>query len=210
MANDTGVRGLFPLLNQNGAPPQLLCFKANTASIIFRGQPVFLNNSAQIQVVDVNTSNNSNVALGVAWEFLDANRAGLVPGMTILPNSLGGTNFGPFLPASTDAFVGVLYDPLQLYVIEEDTSGAALTITSGNQALAFTYQATSGSNITGYANITTIRTTIASTTGNLLQLMGPVDIINQDGTANAPGNFCKWLCRIQRHQLGNALVSIPQ
>ncbi len=210
MANDTGVRGLFPLLNQNGAPPQLLFFKANTAVQIFRGQPVFLNNSAQIQVVDVNTSNNSNVALGVAWEFLDPNRAGLVPGMTMLVNALGSTNFGPFLPASTDAFVGVLYDPLQLYVIEEDTAGAALTATSGNQAVNFTYQATTGNNFTGYANITTIRTTIISSTGPLLQLLGPIDILNQDATVNAPGNFCKWLCRIQRHQLGNALLSTPQ
>lgn len=210
MANDTGVRGLFPLLNQNGAPPQLLFFRANTATQIFRGQPVFLNNSSQIQVVDVNTSNNSNVALGVAWEFLDSTRAGLVPGMTMLVNALGATNFGPFLPASTDAFVGVLYDPLQLYVIEEDTAGTALNANSGNQSIAFTYQATSGNNFTGYANITTIRATVLSSTGNLLQLMGPIDILNQDATVNAPGNFCKWLCRIQRHQLGNAFVSVPQ
>lgn len=210
MANDTNVRGLFPILNQNGAPPQIYYWKANTAVSIFRGQPVFLNNSAQIQVVDVNTSNNSNVAIGVAWEFLDSNRASLVPGMTMLVNALGSTNFGPFLPSSTDGFVGVIYDPMQLYVIEEDTSGAALTINSGQQSVAFTYQATTGNNFTGYANITTIRTTILSSTGNLLQLLGPIDILNQDATVNTAGNFCKWLCRIQRHQLGNALALPPQ
>ena len=210
MANDTGVRGLFPLLNQHGNPPQLLVFRANTAVAIYRGQPVFLNNSAQIQVVDVNTSNNTNVSCGVAWEFLDANHAGLVPGMTILPNSLGGTNYGPFLPASTDAFVGVLYDPMQFYIIEEDTAGTALNVNSANQSIAFTYQATTGNQYTGYANITTLRATILSSTGNLLQLVAVYDVINNDATANAPGNSCKWLCRIQRHQFGNAILSTPQ
>ncbi len=208
MANDTNIRGLYPILNQNGQPPQILYFRANTAVAIYRGHPVFINNSGQVQIVDVNTSNNSNTAVGVAWTFLDANYAGLVPGMTLLPNALGGTNYGPFLPASTDAFVGVTYDPMQLYVIEEDTAGTALNVNSANQGLGFTYQATTGNNFSGYANITTIRATILSSTGNLLQLMGPLDIINQDATLNAPGNYAKWLCRIQRHQY--AWPTVPQ
>lgn len=210
MANDTGVRGLYPILNQNGAPPQIYFYRANTATAIFRGQPVFINNSGQVQGVDVNTSNNTNVAVGVAWEFLDANRAALPASMMVLPNSVAGTNIGPFLPASTDAFVGVTYDPMQLYLVEEDTAGTALNVNSAGQAVAWTYQATSNNNLTGYANITLIRATVLSSTGNLLQLIGPLDILNQDGTVNAPGNFCKWVVRIQRHQYGNSVVSIPQ
>ena len=210
MANDTGVRGLYPIKNQNGAPPELLVYRANTASAIYRGQPVFVNNSGQVQIVDANTSNNSNVAIGVAWEFLDASHAGLVPGMTLLPNSIAGTNYGPFLPSGTDAFVGVTYDPMQLYEIEEDTAGTALNVNSLNQSVAFTYQATTGNQYTGYANITTLRSTILSSTGNLLQLIAVHDKINNDATLNAPGNYCKWICRIQRHQYGNAWVSVPQ
>ncbi len=209
MANDTGIRGLYPIYAAQ-SPPPLLFFRANTAVSIFRGQPVFINNSGQVQVVDVNTSNNTNVALGVAWEFLDLNRAGLPSGLTNLPNSLFGTNIGPFLPASTDAFVGVTYDPMQLYLIEEDTAGAALSINSLGQAVPFTYQATTGNNFSGYANITMIRVPILSSTGNLLQLVNVFDVLNQDGTQNAPGNFCKWVVRIQRHQWGNAVVSVPQ
>lgn len=210
MANDPGVRGLYPILNQNGAPPQIFFYRANTAAAIFRGQPVFVNNSGQVQAVDVNTSNNTNVSVGVAWEFLDANRAALPASMMVLPNSVAGTNIGPFLPASTDAFVGVMYDPMQFFLVEEDTAGSALTVNNLGQSLAWTYQATSNNNLTGYANITTVRATVVSTTGNMLQLVGVYDVINQDGTQNAPGNFCKWVVRIQRHQYGNALVSIPQ
>lgn len=209
MANDTGVRGLYPILNQNGAPPQIFFYRAHTGSTIFRGHPMFINNSGMAQVVDVNTSNNQNVSCGVAWEFLDTNRAALPASIMVLPNSVAGTNIGPFLPSNTDAFVGVTYDPMQLYLVEEDTAGTALSVNSAGQAVNWTYQATSGSNLTGYANITLLRATILSSTGNLLQLLGPLDILNQDATVNSPGNFCKWVVRIQRHQYGNAVPVVP-
>lgn len=210
MANDTGIRGLYPILNQNGAPPQIMFYRANTANVMFRGQPVFVNNSGQVQVVDVNTSNNTNVAVGVAWEFLDTNRAALPASMMVLPNSVAGTNIGPFLPSSTDAFVGVTYDPMQLYLIEEDTAGSALTVNSVGKGIDYTYQATTGNNLTGYANITTVRAGVNNSTGNMLQLVGVYDVLNQDATLNTPGNFAKWVVRIQRHQYGNALNALPQ
>lgn len=210
MANDPGVRGLYPILNQNGAPPQIFFYRAHTANAIYRGQPMFINNSGMAQIVSADTSANTNVSNGVAWEFLDANRAALPASMMVLPNSVAGTNIGPFLPASTDAFVGITYDPLQLYLVEEDTAGTALNVNSAGQAVAWTYQATTGNNLTGYANITLLRATVLSTTGQLLQLVGAHDMINQDGTQNGPGNFGKWVVRIQRHQYGNSVVSIPQ
>lgn len=208
MANDTRPRGLYPITAPWGPPP-LLYFTANTAVAIFRGQPVFINNSGQVQVVDVNTSNNQNVAIGVAWEFLSPTRDGLPTALTNLPNSVLGTSIGPFLPSSTDAVVGVTYDPHQLYIIEEDTAGTALTANSLGQAVAFTYQATTGNTTSGFANITTIRSTVLSSTGNLLQLVNVLNVINNDATVNTPGNFCKWIVRIQRHQFGNAVVSLP-
>ena len=209
MANDTQVRGMYPY-NAPGYPPALLYFPANTATAIYRGAPVFINNSGQVQLVNVDTSANSNFATGVAWEFLDSQNAGLPSGLTNLPNSLFGTNIGPFLPGSTDAIVGVTYDPMQLYVMEEDTGGAALTVNSLGQAVSFAIQSNSGNNITGYANVVIDRSTVVSATANLLQLVNVVNILNQDGTVNAPGNYCKWVVRIQRHGFGNAFVSVPQ
>lgn len=202
MANDTNIRGVFPI-HAPDSPPRLHYLRANTAIAIFRGQPVFINNSAQVTVVQVDSSLNTNIAVGVAWDFLDTNRAGLPSGMTT-------TSAGAFLPSSTEAFVGFTYDPMQLYVMEEDTAGTALNVNSANQSIAWTYQATTGNGNTGLANITLLRATILSSTGNLFQLMGLFDIKNNDGTDNAVGNYGKWIVRIQRHQFGNAVVSVPQ
>src|SRR3990167_7268642 len=132
MANDTNVRGLFPIFNMGPQLP-LLYFRANTAVAIYRGHPVFINNSGQCAIVSADSSANSNVAVGVAWDFLDSSRAGLPAGITVLQNS---STQGPFLPSSTDAYVGVTYDPMQLYLAEEDTGGAALNVNSAGQALS--------------------------------------------------------------------------
>ena len=212
MANDTGVRGLYPITAPDG-PPKLLYYRCATETAIYRGQLVYLNSNGMLSVVQADTSTNANVALGVAWDFLDLNRAGLVPGMTLLPNSVGATSYGPFLPASTDAFVGVTYDPMQLYIVEEDTattnSKTSIAINSLGNTISWTYQATTGNVMSGFANVTLLRDSVAKTTSNLLQLVNIYDITNQDGTQNTGGNYGKWVVRIYRHQFGQGMFPVP-
>lgn len=202
MANDANIRmGFFPLTAPQ-SPPQLLYYRANTAINIFRGQLMAINNSGQVQVVAAGASSGAN-AIGVAWDFLDLNLAGLPSGMTSLSQ-------GAFLPLNTDAFVGVTYDPLQLYVIEEATGGTAISVSSIGLGVGFTYIATTGNTNTGYCNAVLTNVGLTAATDNTLQLVNVYNILNQDGTVNAPGAACKWVVRIFRHQFGNANFPIPQ
>lgn len=200
MANDAGIRyGAFPIY-ANDAPPKVLYFRANTAQAIFRGQFVAINNSGQVAVI----APGDNVAsCGIAWEFLDPSQAGLPSGMTTLSVAAN-------LPASTDAVVGVTYDPMQLYVMEEITGGTALTAISLGQVVNWTYTAATGNTTTGYANTVIQNSSVSSGTGPLLQLMNVYNIINQDGTVNAPGASCKWVVRIANHQFNGTKLSVPQ
>lgn len=203
MANDQGARyGAFPF-NAPKSPPTVLYFKANTAVNIFRGQFVAVNNSGQVQVV----APGDNVAsCGIAWEFLDTNMAGLPSVIT----SLNNTTSGPFLPSGNDANVGVIYDPDQLYVMEEITGGTALTAISLGQLVNWTYIATTGNTTTGYANTVIQNSSVSSGTGPLLQLMALENILNQDGTVNAAGASAKWVVRIANHQFNGTKLSVAQ
>lgn len=201
MANDQGARyGAFPIF-ANDSPPKLLYYKANTAQAIFRGQFVAVNNSGQVQVI----APGDNIAsCGIAWEFLDPNQAGLPSGMTT-------TSVAANLPASTDAVVGVTFDPQQLYLMEEITGGTALSAISLGQLVNWTYIGTAtGNTTTGYVNTVIQNSSVSSGTGPLLQLMNIYNIINQDGTVNAPGASCKWVVRIANHQFNGTKLSVAQ
>ncbi len=201
MANDQGVRyGAFPIF-ANDSPPKLLYFKANTSQAIFRGQFVAINNSGQCAVI---APGDNIAAAGIAQEFLDPSQAGLPSGMTT-------TTVAANLPISTDAVVGVTWDPYQTYLMEEITGGTALTAISLGQLVNWTYIGTStGNATTGYATTVIQNSSVSSGTGPLLQLMNIYNIINQDGTVNAPGASCKWVVRIADHQFGPTRLSIPQ
>lgn len=202
MANDQGAHyGAFPIYSPQ-SPPVVLFYKANTAVNIFRGQYVQINNSGQCAII---APGDNVAAAGVAWEFLDTNLAGLPSAMTILPNTAG-----PFLPSGNDANVGVIIDPQQLYLMEEITGGTAITANSVGKLVNFTYIATTGSTVTGFANTVIQNSSLGTGTGPLLQLMNLYNIINQDGTVNAAGNACKWVVRIANHQFNGTKVSVPQ
>ena len=137
------------------------------------------------------------------WDFLDLNYAGIPSGMASLTQ-------GGFLPVSTDAYAGVIYDPMQLYLMEEGTAGTAINVNSIGLGVSFTYIATTGNTTTGFANSIISTSAAGVTTQNLLQLVNVYDITNQDGTTNAPGDSCKWIVRIQRHQFNGACLGLSQ
>lgn len=202
MANDQGKNyGAFPIMNPQ-SPPVILFFKAETGTTLdyFRGQFVSINSRGNVQP----TAPSDNVgSCGVAWEFSDTNLGGLPSGMTSLSQ-------GGYLPRATDGYIGVITDPMQLYLMEEITGGTAMAATSLGYLVNFTYTATTGNTTTGFATTVLQNSTIAAGTGPLLQLMNVYNIINNDGTVNAPGASCKWVVRIADHQFGPTRLSVVQ
>ena len=192
MANTQGINYGARPITEPGMPPKLMYLVANTGQAIYRGQFVAMNNSGQVQVIG--TAGNL-ASCGVAWQFLDTVGAGLPSGMTSLTQ-------GGYLPSGANALVGVLYDPDQLYIMEENTGGTAITAASNGLFVGFTYIATTGNTNTGLANTVIPNASVLGDSTNLLQLVAFQNITNQDGTANGAGASAKWIVRIVRHQFG--------
>lgn len=204
MANDQGKNyGARPFSSPD-SPPKVLYYRVETASTIeyFRGQFVVINSNGRVETVIAGNSSGT-VSCGVIWGFSDISFAGLPTGMASLTQ-------GAFLPVSTDAYAAVIYDPQQLYIMEEGSSGANLSINSLGTGVSFTYAATTGNTTTGWANSIISTSAQGVTTQNMLQLVNIYNIINNDGTINDVGDFCKWVVRIQRHQFNGACLSLPQ
>ena len=165
---------------------------------VFIGMPVDL---AATGYVDVYTIGSNNLSIGPVVGFADTNRAAL-------PSAMHSLSQGAYLPGNTDAYVLVADDPNQLFVLQEDTGGTALTAAAGGLSAWVAYRSTSGNTTTGYATVEIDRSVTASSgTDGLVQLIGPLDgPINSDGTLNAPGNYCKWVVRIFNHRYANARV----
>lgn len=200
MANTQGINyGAFPV-TQPGMPPKLMYLRANTAQAIYRGQFVAVNNSGQIAVV---APGDNVAAIGVAWQFLDSDQAGLPSGMTSLSQ-------GAFLPSATNAVVAYTYDPQQLYLMEEITGGTAITALSVGLLANWTYTATTGNTTTGFATTVIQNSSVAAGTGPLLQLLGFDNVTNQDGTSNGAGASAKWIVRIANHQFNGTKLGVPQ
>lgn len=201
MANDQGILYGARALTAPDGPPRVFYWRANTAQAIYRGQFLAVNNSGQAAVI----APGDNIASrGIAWEFLDIRRSGP-------PTAMNSFTQGAYLPASTDAYVGITYDPMQLYVMEEITGGTALAQSSIGQLVNWTYIGTStGNTYTGIATTVIQNSSVSSGTGPLLELMGLYDITNQDGTQNSFGASCKWVVRIANHQNNGTKLSVAQ
>lgn len=202
MANDAGVRyGAFPIY-QPQSPPVVLYYKAETGSSldIFRGMFMTINSRGNVQPIAPSDNIGS---CGVSWDFLTSNLDGLPSSMTTLQQ-------GAYLPKNTDGYVGVIIDPQQLYLMEEITGGTAMSANSIGYLVNFTYTATTGNTTTGFATTVLQNSTISAGTGPLLQLMNVYNVLNQDGTVNAPGASCKWVVRIADHQFGPTRLSVAQ
>jgi hypothetical protein len=197
MANDSRPQGLVPIVEPYGSS-RIGIYTVETGQNLFRGMVVALNNSGR---VDICSAAVNTPALGVIVGFLDTSRAGLPTGLTSLSQ-------GAYLPSGNNALALVTDDPDQLYLVEEDTGGSALTSSAIGNGIPFTYLATSGNTTTGYANLVLNRGSVGTGTDGLLQLVDIEDIKNFDGTDNSPGNYCKWIVRIRNHQFAQAKVSV--
>ena len=197
MANDqSSSLGLRPLNLQRGNV-EVRYFTANTAQNLFRFQPVALNNSGQVEVADL--ADNTQI-IGTIVGVLDTDKASL-------PTNLTDLTQGAFLDSSNDAVVAVSTDPDQLYILEEDTGGSALTASNVGNTVNFTYLADTGNTTTGISNVVMDRSTVAADTGGIFTIVQLRDNINTDGTVNAVGNFGHWVVKINHHQLRGGSTS---
>lgn len=191
MANDASSSlGLRPF-NQPYGNRRIGVYKANTAQAIYLYQPVALNNSGQVAVAALA---DLTEILGTAVGFLDSNKAAI-------PSDNLTTSAAPNLAASKDGYVLVTDDPQQLYILEEDTGGSALTASNVGNTGDFVYLATTGNTTTGIANVVLDRSTVAAGTGGIFQLLAVADNVNSDGSMNAVGDNGKWIVKIFHHQL---------
>lgn len=204
MANDDVIRargGLLPVGYPFGAYKKSyyrLTSGTTAADNFFIGQPVDLDNTGQATTV-VAIATSATTILGSIVGFLDANREAL-------PSVMETTTAGAYLPGGNAAYVLVADDPNQVFVLQEDTGGSALTLSNIGNSATMTYRSSSGDTTTGYATIELDRSSAGTGTGGNLLIKGLAENMNSDGTRNAVGNYGKWEVIITNHRLSQAIA----
>lgn len=197
MANDDTIRargGLLPVDFPNGSFKKTYYrLTTSAAAAVFYGQPMAAD--ANGRVVPLALANSSVVCIGPVVGFLDTN-------YEALPSVMETTTAGAHLPANTDAWVAICDDINQDFVCQEDTGGSALTASNVFNNAAMIYRTSSGDTTTGYSTAELDRSAAGTGTGGFLMIKQVHRHMNSDGTANAPGNYCKWIVRIINHQFG--------
>ena len=199
MANDDTIAargGLLPVQYPYGNYRRTL-YKLTTSATaaVFIGQPMDLDNNGK--VVPAETANATS-SIGPVLGFTDTNKAGLPSGMDSLTQ-------GGYLPANKDAYCVVADDPDQLFQIQEDTGGSALTQSSVGNTLNFVPRTSSGNTTTGYSTFEADRSSVVGTDSGQLMIVGLVDVMNSDGTKNGFGNYAKLLVRNNWHRYGGRI-----
>lgn len=190
MANDDFPRGLVPF--GPGGPLRVQAYLASTATDLYLGMPVALDANGYAVPADVTAA---SVSIGAIVGFQDGNGAGLAGGDPFLDVSdLGATLLDR-------PYVLVADHPDQMYLIQEDTGGSALTQAAVGATMFGVYGATSGNDNTGWTRLELDRSGIATTTAGFVTLLQLVDTLNSDGTKNAFGNYAKLKVRLSHHQL---------
>ena len=187
MANVTGKKGLRPI-NQPYGNIRCNYYQAATGAAYYMYQPVDADANGRVVVA---TASDQTMILGSIIGMLD-------DAFSPISNSYSG--YIPANPAFTTSggYVNLLIadDPAQQFVIEEDTGGSALDAQAINAGACFTYTNSTGSTITGIANVVLDRSTVATGTGMQLRIIKKLDKPD-----NAYGDYCKWIVSINRHRL---------
>lgn len=193
MANTSkicGLRPINPVIRAN-------VYKHVTGLEVYMNQPAKLNGSGYAEQALFNgTSAGGQALVGSVVGFLGGDWA---------PESSSYSGYLPVNPTSADSngYVNVLIadSPDQLFVIEEDTGGTALTQAACFLGSVMDCIGTTGSTISGVASAVLDRSkTLTAPMSNLtLQL-----IKKWDKPDNAYGDYCKWIVRINDHQYQRA------
>lgn len=207
MANDNNPRGLIPRDYPHHSGHW---YRVGTAADIYLGQPVQLD--ATGYVVGIGTATGVTLSIGVATNFAGVNKGGIATPDPFLDVS----DLTPPSPTSDtgDRYVFVADDPEQLFIVQEDTGGTALALADNFSGVDLLYRGASGTAVngndnTGWANIEIDASTVVQTTAAFMQLMQLHDTTNTDGTANAVGDYAKWVVRLLHHNARGAAVALP-
>lgn len=193
MANANTPFGLEPFAYMSGAPyngaVRTYYVPSGNGTALFFGDPVNLvGNSADangVPAVQIATAGAAHQVLGAFMGI--ANNAGLLT-IPLLQSQT------PYLPASTAAYVMVCDDPFLLYKIQEDSVGGAMVAGAGGGNAELV--AGTGSTTTSQSGWQLDSSTLSQAGSDgtfqlrIIQLLQEVD--------NAPGNFAKWLVKINQ------------
>lgn len=196
MANDDFPR-ILPL-PVGGRTIQGQYYLVSTDQDLFIGCPVGFAADGRVQA-----SSGSTVTLGVIGGFIDARLEALASDAPFLDVSA--------VAAGDDVQAFVYDDPNQEYLIQEDTGGGALALTSVAASADLVYRgatelAVDGNTDSGFANIELDASSLATTTANMFQILRLFNQKQFDGTDNTPGNFAKWVVKLIHPQRGGGTV----
>lgn len=203
MANDDWIAargGMLPAEYPFGAYKKNYYKLTTSAAAVFLGQPMTLdaNGQATAGMTSLNTGGTIVNLLGSVVGFADSN-------LNALPAAMLNLTVGPSLPALTDGFVEIADDPNQVFVMQVNTNGTAITSANLADYCTFNYRSSSGNTTTGYSTAEVDNTTLSNLGSGNLQIMNLYPLKNSDGSTNALGNFAKVRVRITAHVWGTRL-----
>ena len=182
-----GLRPIVPVVRAN-------VYKCETSKAHYMYEPVKLNAGGFVETIQHNTASGATPILGSIIGIMTGDYG---------PISNSYSGYVPANPAAdqvdSSGYINVLVadSPGQLFVIEEDTGGTALTAVAKGLGGGITLIATTGSTISGISHAVLDRshTGTAPTSDLALQLIGL-----WDKTDNAYGDYAKWVVKIYGHQ----------
>ena len=188
MANSNAPRGLVPYSMQGGGPYNsafsTYYVPANNGTALFIGDPVI----AITNVSDANGVPAVGIASAGATNYITGVVAGRVnnAGQLVLTVTQGDS---VYLPANTAGYIGVYDDPNLLYWAQEDSVGGAMV--AGASSRNVNLIAGAGNTTTGYSGWQLDSSSLDTDATFQMRIMQALQEAD-----NAPGNYCKWLCRI--------------
>lgn len=192
MANANTPFGIRPI-NDNGTPwsgqGKLVCFPASQATNIFLGDPVVplgTTDANGVPQVGIATAGATNTVLGCLIGVSNGPAGGGGSASSTLTRDLP-----VYRQASILNYGFICDDPNQLYVIQEDSVGGAIAVSTGGYANGNLVSG-SGSTVTGFSGWMLDSSTVAS--GNATYQLRVMGLLR--GPDNAIGTYAKWVVRL--------------
>jgi hypothetical protein len=196
MANPNTPRGLVPVRSLSGGyfngMGNIYYFPASDANNIFVGDPVVVSG-----ISDANGVPGVTIATAGSSNYITGSFMGFIPGGgPILPELAVLRDSPVYRPASVAGYGLISDDPNQLYEIQEDSVGGALTAAAASDNANLV--AGAGSTITAASGWQLQSSSVATT--NTLQLR---ILRGQQRVDNTIGVNFKWLVKINLHSISS-------
>lgn len=200
MANTNRPNGFTPVRTLSGAPwtgkVKEYLIPSSDGTAVYVGQMVKLDGSSAAAGTIVNGRNCEGMATVIAAAAGDR-LLGAVVGFVADPAYL----IPDYRRASTNRIALVCDDPDVVYQAQEDSAGGS--IAAASVGLSTDIVVGSGSTSTGRAASLLDSSDVSTDTGGQMRLLGLARVPDQTSTSgeNQLGNYAKWECIINEHQL---------